>query len=194
MIKKLIISAFVLFLPLFILGCDDNNNNFNSGALTEDNFANNGSLRAVPDGGVIVDFLESPESNDLEGDTGKVGIDEIPVRYSETVEQTFCWEDEDIDAMHFMELIDINGSEVLQVDVNGDCVTEIIERGNYVITIHHDGMTDITFPVFIIPNSDAVAQTINNTGLIDRIKASVLQGVSSMIYKDARAQTVEEKI
>ena len=48
------------------------------------------------------------------------------------MEHTFCWEDENIDAMHFMLLLDSQGEEVLRVDVNGDCVTDTIEPGDYV--------------------------------------------------------------
>ena len=181
-------------------GCSNNNGGGQdpSQALTENDFANDPALRDNPEEGVVVDFLEPPLSEEPENDTGVVGIDEIPVTYPQTVEQTFCWEDGDLDAMHFMELIDSEGSEVLRVDVNGECVTEIIEAGDYVVTIHHDGMTETTFPIFMIPNPDDIQEAKEAEGLINRFKvviAQILDGIQNSVSKDARAQpTVQDNI
>ena len=38
-----------------------------------------------------------------------------------------------------MELEDSDGNEILRIDVNGECVTEVIKAGDYVMIIHHDG-------------------------------------------------------
>ncbi len=154
-------------------------------------------MRDNTEEGIVVKFLEPPSSPTPENDTGEGGVDEIPVRYPETVEQTFCWEDDNTQAMHFMELIDSQENEVLRVEVNGQCVTEIIERGNYVMSIHHDGMTETTFPVFIIPDQDDIQQAKETDGLINRFKISVayvLKGIQSTISKDARAQTLQDNI
>src|SRR3546814_16713266 len=55
-----------------------------------------------------------------ENDTGETGDDLIPLRYANTLEHTFCWEDDDGNAGHFMELHDSEGSEILRLDVNGE--------------------------------------------------------------------------
>ena len=50
-----------------------------------------------------------------------------------------------------MELVDSEGNEILKIDVNVECVTEVIEAGDYVMIINHDGRKEKTRPVFIIP-------------------------------------------
>ena len=130
-------------------------------------------------------------SVETENDTGEVGIDEIPVTYPQTLEQTFCWEDDDPQAFHFMELIDSEGSEILRVDVNGECITELIEAGNYVMAIHHDGRMEDTFPIFIIPNSDDIEQVKETGGLLNRFNsavANILKDIQNTVSKDAIAQ------
>lgn len=115
---------FVLLLGLISLGviggCSDNDGGQNTQALTENDFADDPTLRDDPERGIVIDFLEPPGSDTPENDTGEVGIDEIPVSYRQTLEQTICWEDEDEEAMHFMELLDSEGVEILKVDVNGE--------------------------------------------------------------------------
>ena len=68
-------------------------------------------------------------------DTGELGMDVIPYKYTETLSNTFCWEDEDQSAEHFITLVDGNGLEVLMIEANGDCVTEVIEEGDYEMRI-----------------------------------------------------------
>lgn len=195
----------LLFVCLFgfialgaIGGCSDNGGGQNNTrALTENDFANNDSLRGDPEGGVIVTFLESPDSVAPENDTGGVGIDEIPLTYKQNLEQTICWEDEDVDAMHFMELKDSEGNEVLRVDVNGDCVTEVIDAGDYVMTFHHDGRMEDSQPIFIIPNHEDTEQAGETDGLINRFKVAavnILRGIQKSVTKDAKAQTVQDNI
>ncbi|TFG75692.1 MAG: pentapeptide repeat-containing protein [Thermodesulfobacteriales bacterium] len=176
-------------------GCSDNNGGGQDStgattALTENDLVNDPSLRADLERHLIVHFLEHPETLELGKDTGEVGIDEIPVTYQETVEQRFCWEDDDTDAMHFMELVDSEGSEILRVDVNGECVTEVIEAGDYVLTLHHDGRILTTHPIFMIPNPDDTQQSRETDGLINRFKlviVNILQGIHDTVSKDARA-------
>ncbi len=124
---------FVLLLGFISLGtiggCNNNGGDNNNQALTEIDFSEDSSISARPDGGIVVDFLEPPGGEKPESDTGEVGIDEIPVTYPQTVEQSFCWEDDDTLAMHFMVIEDSVGSEILRVDVNGECVTETIGAG-----------------------------------------------------------------
>jgi len=189
----------ILIILTSILACEDNNEvslQF-SQALTENAFANDSDLRADPEGGVIVDLLEPPDSDIPEIDLGEVGVDEIPFTYPQTVQHTLCWEDEDVDAMHFMELMDSEGNEVLRLDVNGECVTETIEAGDYVMIIHHDGRTGTIHPIFIIPNPEDLEQANHIEGLIsvfNVLVANMVNVIQNVLSKDARAQTIQDNI
>lgn len=203
---SILFIALILVLPLFILGCDDNNNSINGTARTENDFCNDPDLMVNLEESVVVSFLENPMSEELDCDTGKLGIDHIPVTYTEKVEQTLCWEDDDPDAMHFMEFVDSEGNEILKVDVNGECVTEIIEAGDYVMTIHHDGRNFTTYPLFIradpdplfIPHyfspvpDDIQEATKKLDGLINNLRiitTQITEALRNTLYIDARAQS-----
>jgi hypothetical protein len=188
--KLLGILAVIIFLAA-ATGCDSGNGS-NNQALTEIDFANNPSLQADPDNQTIVDFLESPSSDTPQYDTGPVGIDEIPITYPQTETHTFCWTDDNSEAMDYMVLLDSQGEEVLRVDVNGDCVTDTIEAGDYVMELHHDGSTGDPLPIFISTNQDQNQQTMKTDGFFNGFKvviARILRGIQSTISKDARAQT-----
>lgn len=133
-----------------------------------------------------------------ERDTGEVGTDIVPYRYNQTFEHTFCWEDEDQAAEHFMTLIDVEGVEVLKVEVNGDCVTEIIEKGNYQMLLHHDGKTEDTIPVFVVPdqNGDLGAnKTEMEQGILKTVKRIFEETLRNIGFsKEASAQSVAENI
>ena len=118
-------------------------------SLTEIDFFNDPNLRVDPGGVVIATFLEHPNSSVEQKDTGVLGRDVIPLTYSLTTNNTFCWVDEDRDAKHLMTLNDINGIEIIRVLANGDCVTEVIEPGEYDMTLHHDGRTENTFTIHL---------------------------------------------
>jgi uncharacterized protein YjbI with pentapeptide repeats/predicted small secreted protein len=192
--------ALLLLASISFIGCNDDGGGGSSQgtqALTENDFANDPSLRADPEKGVIVDFLEPPDADIPQNDTGDVGNDTIPLRYTRTVEDTFCWEDDNSEAMDYMVLSDGEGNEVLRVDVNGDCVTDTIEAGDYVMTLYHDESMGDTLPVFIIPNPDNNQQARETDGLFNGFKvviAKILKGIENIISKDARAQTVEQNI
>ncbi len=180
------------FISLGATGGCGNNDGDGTQALTENDFANDPGLSADPEGGVIVKFLEHPDSENPGNDTGEVGNDTIPFTYTRTLTQTFCWEDEDGDAGHFMELDDSDGNEILRIDVNGECVTVVIEAGDYVRTIHHDGKKETTHPIFIIPNPDNDQEARKTDGLINRFKiiiSNILLDLQDTVSKDAKAQT-----
>ena len=188
--------ALILVLPLFILACDDNSNSINGTALTENDFVQDSALRADPEKGVIVTFLESPDSEAPENDTGEVGTDVIPVTFRQLVERTFCWDGDDPDAMEFMEIRDSEGNLVLGVEANGDCITQVIQPGDYVMIFNHDGRSEDTHPIFIIPDPNDTQQAKQSHGLFNGFKqtvANILGGLKSALYKDAIAQ-VEENI
>jgi len=72
--------GFVLLFGFILLGaiggCNNNGGGQNSTrALTENDFANDTTLRANPEIHTIVMFLEHPNSEDTENDTGEVGND-----------------------------------------------------------------------------------------------------------------------
>jgi hypothetical protein len=183
--------ALLLLASISFIGCNDDGGGGSSQALTENDFADNPSLRAVPDKQIIVDFLESPGSDTPQFDTGPVGIDEIPLTYPQTETDTFCWTDDNSEAMDYMVLLDSQGEEVLRVDVNGDCVTDTIEAGDYVMEFHHDGSMSDTLPIFMIPNPDPNQQAMKTDGLFNRFKvvtAKILRGIGNTISNDARAQ------
>jgi hypothetical protein len=187
------------FISLGAIGGCSNNNGGQDGTrvLTENDFANDTTLSANPEKHLIVKFLEHPDSEGHENDTGGVGHDIIPHTYTRTLEHTFCWEDEDDDSGHFMELDDSDGNEILRVDTNGVCVTKVIEAGDYVMTIWHDGRILTTHPVFIIPNPEDTQQARATDGLINGFKvviANILKNIQNTVSKDARAQTVQDNI
>jgi len=197
---------FVLLLGFISLGAIGGCNNNGGGqdgspALTENDFANDPTLLDDPERGIVVDFLEPPDSVEPENDTAEVGIDEIPVSYRQTLEQTICWEDDDEEAMHFMELKDTEGNEVLRVDVNGECVTKVIEAGNYLMTIHHDGRMETTHPIFIIPGRNGAVKAKKDETILGGIFArtgsalfKIIERLDISITQTTNAQTVEENI
>ena len=140
-------------------------------------------------------FLEHPDTEKPEKDTGEVGIDRIPHRYTSTLNHAFCWEDDDGDTEHFMELVDSEVNEILKIDVNGQCVTEVIEAGDYVMIINHDGKKEKTHPVFIIPGRSGgqQAQKIDtNQRLLKsekNIYARFINDLNNIITQEANAQT-----
>jgi len=199
--------GFVLLLGFIsfgaIVGCNNNGGGGSSQdtqALTENDFSKDPGLSADPTGGVVIIFLEHQDSEKPDNDTGEVGIDRIPHRYTSTLNHTFCWEDDDGDAEHFMELVDSEGNEILKIDVNGECVTAVIEPGDYVMTIHHDGKIEKTHPIFIIPgrSGEQAAQRIDtNEGLLKsekNIYARLINNLHNIITREANAQTVADNV
>lgn len=123
-------------------------------ALTEKDFSNDPGLRADPRGVVLKTVLENPGSTAEKDDTGVIGRDIIRLTYSSTTNHTFCWEDKDREARHLMTLNDINGIELVRVISNGECVTEVIEPGDYDIYLHHDGRNDRSLPILLERHED----------------------------------------
>ncbi len=187
----------LLILVTAVISCDDNNNENNTQALTEIDFANDPSLRADGNSDVVVDLLEPPNSGVSENDTGTVGEDIIPINYSVTQSQTICWEDDDAQAMHMMELRDAGGNEVLTVEVNTGCVTQVIEAGDYVMAFMHDGRSNDTLPIFITPDLDDEELARETSGFFNRLMKAVpglLNNFYNNIYSEAKAQTNRETL
>ena len=135
---------------------------------TENDFVTDPGLVALPDEDIVAVLLESQDCNVLEKDTGGKGYDIIPYRYTESMEQTFCWEDRNESAGHYMVLVNDEGAETLQVNANGECATGVVEAGDYEMRVYHDQETEKNVAVFIVPESGkstlstASDETLNN--------------------------------
>lgn len=120
-------------------------------ALTEHDFALDASLVADPERGVVVSLLEPSGSTPAEQDSGDAGTDVIPYAYTDTVTNSFCWDDDDRDAAHVMTLVDSSGAAVVRLQPNGACVTATIAPGAYSLRFEHDGRAPAALAVFIEP-------------------------------------------
>jgi len=194
--RSLLIACLVGLIVLGAVGgCSDNGGGQgNTQALTENDFSKDPSLHANLEKQIVVKFLEHPDSDTPENDTGETGNDTIPLRYNRIAEHTFCWEDDDEEAGHFMELDDSEGNEIIRLDVNGECKTVLLEAGDYVMTIHHDGRIETTHPIFIIPNPEDIEQTKVSQGLLNAFIRAAANILEKTLIKEARAQTVEQKV
>ncbi|MGB3363277.1 MAG: pentapeptide repeat-containing protein [Thermodesulfobacteriota bacterium] len=190
--------GFVLLLSFVLLGAiggcsNDGSSGNNTKVLTENDFSEDASLSAEADEGIVVDFLEPPTIEKPERDTGEVGIDIIPYKYEQTISNTFCWEDEDQGAEHFMTLVNSEGTEVLMVEVNGECATALIEEGDYEMQIHHDGKSEDSLAIFIQSAEDLeqleARNTNSNNEILKTAKSIISETLSNIgIIKEARAQ------
>jgi len=129
--------------------------------LTERDFADDPGLLAFPNGGIVATFLEPPSAIDEKKDTGTIGLDVIPYEYTEAVEQTFCWDDDNVISEHTMTLFDSEGVEVFTIMSGGSCVTGTVRPGEYEMHIRHDGKSDDRVAVFIVQGDDE--SVINTT-------------------------------
>lgn len=159
--KKELIRIFsILFLIVAVAACDSNNGSGDTQrVLTENDFATDETLTANPETDTIVKFLEPPEDN-LEInrglDTGTTGIDIFNLSYDDTTEQTFCLDNES-DSPYTMELKTADGNTIIiTVEPDSECETEIIEPGDYVVTLTHDGLSDTTHAIFMVPGTEDV--------------------------------------
>ncbi len=191
---------FVLLLGFISLGaiggCSSNDNaQSDTQVLTEEDFGTNDNLRANLKKHTVVHFLEHPESEGHDNDTGEVGNDIVPLRFNSTAEHTYCWEDEG--AGHYMELDDSEGNEIFRLDVNGECITVLLKAGDYVMTIYHDAQEERTHTVFIREIDDDDEQAVETKGLFNRLKAvasTILKGIKNTVSRDAIAQSVDDNI
>jgi len=194
--KHLFLLIFSFTLAIGVISCNDENVQTEiNRVFTENDFGEDETLTADPEIHLVVNFLEHPESEGHENDTGKIGNDIVPLTYSRTLEHTYCWEDENIEAKHFMTLNDVDGFEILRVEANGECITEIIEAGNYDLILHHDGKSDETFPIFLHNEDNIIASNNNGNKILDSSKkllSNVLQNFD--FIKNAHAQTVTDNI
>ncbi len=195
--------GFVLLLGLISLGviggCNNNGGDQDgTRALTEHDFGQDEGLRADPEKHLIVKFLEHPDHDAHENDTGGIGNDVIPHTYTRALNHTFCWEDEDPDAEHFMVIEDSEGNEIVRLHV-GDCVTETILEGDYDMVLHHDGKIDKNHPIFIKHGQDGDQAAKKDKTIPEgilaragRVFSRILDKLDISITQTTNAQTVED--
>jgi len=141
----------------------------NTTMYTELDFSADPGLFATPDNTITATFLESPLSAEQENDTGGVGFDVIPYTFPTTLEQTYCWEDDNPEAQHYMTLVNSDNEEVLSVVANGECVTETLAPGDYFMYIYHDGNTDERIAVFVAPEEGQLLLSTTNDETLQNV-------------------------
>jgi len=193
-----IISLAVTFIiSVFLLSCHENNNSTEGQVRTENEFFNDPGLTANPEKDLVVIFLEPPDALPEENQTGELGNDVFPLKYKNAVNHTFCWEDEDGEARHFMELDDSEGNEIFRLDVNGECVTMILEAGDYLMHIHHDGMIERTLPIFVLPvQEDLEIADSSSNGFIRKgevLISNSFQYLFNVVTQNVNAQSNVDK-
>ena len=191
-IKKSILLILLLGIISFgAAGGCNNNGQSTADPLTENDFIANTALSADPERGIVVQFLESPNSEVPENDSGTIGVDEFPLKYDRRIEHTFCWEDDNNEASHFMELSNSSGDQILRVDVNGDCVTEVIEAGEYTMSLHHDGKSNASQTIFAIADAENLEQAQRSSDFVNRFIISmskILKHMKDAVLNDVIAQ------
>ena len=143
---------------------------------TENDFAANPYIFAIPGEDLVAVFLESLDCLTLTSDTGEKGYDIIPYRYTERTEQTFCWQDQEKTATHYMTLVNDLGTEVVKVAANGDCVTKQIEPGDYNMFLYHGNDTGKSVAVFIVP--------VDGRSVLSTAPEETLESVSTIVDTD----------
>lgn len=188
--KYILLVLFLGFISFAAVGgC--NNNQETVDPLTEIDFIANTELSADPERGIVVQFLESPNSDMPENDTGTLGVDEFPLKYERRIEHTFCWEDDNNDAAHFMELSNSSGEQILRVDVNGDCVTEVVEAGEYIMSLHHDGKSNVPRTIFAVADAENLGVAQRESNVVNRFKMSmsnIMNYLREVVLNEAIAQ------
>lgn len=146
------ITAIALIFSLAFVSCDDNNSNQQPRAHTEQDFVLDPDLTAHPDRKVVFVELEPETAEESANLTGDLGLDIIPFNYTETTNQTLCWEDPQLDSEHMMKLFDSEGQELATVIANGECTTITLLPGRHEMHLFHDNRSGDFIPVFIKPN------------------------------------------
>ena len=127
----------------------------------EHEFKRASHLTAKPDSLVVIE-LEPPlkPGNRAPADSGPLGVDTIPLEFTQTMEREFCWEgsvltDADPGATpHQFELRDSRRRKVLSLLEGSNCVTAKIKPGRYSATFRAgSGRGDESSKIFMRPAS-----------------------------------------
>ena len=147
-IKGMFQVALLAIIFITFNGCGDGSSEKRSNVITENDLFANPQLIATPEHTLVIQ-LEAPDGKGQVNDIGDKGVDEVPVYYSEDVTQTFCWEDDTIDAGQRMELIDSSANMVLTEHIDGECSSATVTAGHYTMRFTHGGQSEGTQVVFI---------------------------------------------
>jgi len=158
----------LVFIAVFITvlsGCSDSivsSGSADTGkykALTESQFNSNAVAYATPGAVVYVD-LENPDAppDSVNGDTGAIGEDVIPYTYTAAATHRIKL---DAGAMFKARLVSEAGAVIYQLNAPGDTARVSIPAGKYKLyltsTVSSDGEFGYSQPVFIQPDSNAIA-------------------------------------
>jgi uncharacterized protein YjbI with pentapeptide repeats len=115
-------------------------------------------LTAKPDSLVVIDLEPRRRGNPAPADSGRPGVDSIPLEFTEKMERQFCWEgsallDAHPGAMpHQFELRDSRKRKVVSLREGGNCVTAKIKPGRYLATFRAgSGRGDEPSKIFMRP-------------------------------------------
>jgi len=193
--KSILLILLVGIISFGAVGGCSNNGKSSADPLTENDFIANTVLSADPERGIVVQFLESPNSEAPEKDSGTLGVDKFPLKYERRIEHTFCWEDDNNEAAHFMVLSNSLGEQILRVDVNDDCVTEVIDAGEYTMRLHHDGKSNASQTIFVVADTEDLKQAQKSSDFVNHFMISMsnmMKHIRDVVLNDAIAQDADQ--
>ena len=156
MFKYAYLFLLILIIPLISVSCSDDDETEGT-ALSENTLFDDPDLTANPEIDVVIKLLEPKGPDQAARDTGETGFDKFTYKYEQSLNHTFCWEDDDEESAHFLTITDSGGEEILRVQANGECITAFIPEGTFEVKLFHDNKTETTYPVFITPEQDQQA-------------------------------------
>ena len=174
-IRGMYLLALLTVIFFAFYGCGDGDSEKRSNVITENDLFANPQIKATHEDTMVI-FLEHPDGEGHDNDIGEKGVDEVPVHYSESVNHTFCWEDDTSATEHSMELIDSSGNTVLTEHINGECANAIIPSGHYTMRFTHGGQSEGTQAIFIRPVEDI---SISSRGAVNT--ASVQDNIHTLL-------------
>jgi len=197
-IKSLNLLA-VIILITAILGCGSDGPSSDATIFTEQDLIDNPAQMIDPNKDTVIIDVETPDCPERP-DKDEVGVDVIQYIYVEPTSQKICWEDGNEGAEHTLTVHDIEGSEVMRVVANGECVTEVLEAGEYEYRVSHDNKsTDECFILFIVANEDIEEQAglpQKEQSLVEALIGLVnkINIVEKLFAQDATATANKQKL
>jgi uncharacterized protein YjbI with pentapeptide repeats len=147
-LNGIFLVVFLVVLLIAFNGCGDSSSEKHSNVITENDLFANPQIIATPEQTLVIQ-LEAPDGEGQVNDIGEKGVDEVPVYYSEDVNQTFCWEGDASDAGDRMELIDSSGNKVLTEYIDSECTVTTVNAGHYTMRFIHGDQSEDTQTIFI---------------------------------------------
>lgn len=161
-------------------------------AISENEVENFPSTQIHADRDTYVTYLEPIGTLEELNLTGEIGFDQFSYVYEIPINHTICWEDDDPGAAHVLKVLDNLGAEVLSVQANAGCVTQLVQPGIYKARVEHDNLTDITFPVFIVPQFLPTASNqIETQNYFTSSIESLVSSLAPVATSHAQVETLE---